>query len=163
MLSILVAIGHSTLSRAKAATSTTPLAGRLLIELLNGALASVLRKGNEQAAPASTLVLLHGAGLSPHDMIDRFAREPASADDVLVAPASCGVTWDIIAMAAQRALENSALDSDTFHYGSSFLKRFCNAEFYAPWLIELSQMRGQEKFQTQPSLAAQHKIAHYAR
>lgn len=90
--------------------------GRQRLELPGGALASLPASGT--AAPA-LIVLLHGAGQGPSEMVVRFEGDPDCADAVLLAPKSRGVTWDAIAMAEMAANMVTSLSSDHLRYASS--------------------------------------------
>lgn len=54
--------------------------------------------------PAPLLVLLHGLGGGPEDMIDRFRAEADRRGVVLVAPKSRGQTWDLLTDRSANAL-----------------------------------------------------------
>ncbi|WP_294080685.1 hypothetical protein [Sphingomonas sp.] len=78
-----------------------------VVELPEGALAFV-PPGLE--APAPLLVLLHGGGGSPKEMLGRFRDAAVRRGIILLAPKSTGATWDMVEEIgrARRALVRTA-------------------------------------------------------
>jgi phospholipase/carboxylesterase len=101
------------------AATTSLLPRGALIRLPDGAVASlpVDRAASDRQPPL--VVLLHGAGQRPEEMIALIENDAACADAVLLAPKSKGVTWDVVAMAESRALAADSLSSDVLRYSSS--------------------------------------------
>jgi predicted esterase len=95
------------------------LAGRAMVQLPDQAVASIprLRSGAVSARPL--IVLLHGAGQTPEQMIARFASDPDCVDAVLLAPKSIGPTWDIIARAQRAQFDGSTNAQTGFRYSRS--------------------------------------------
>lgn len=81
--------------------ATQPAAGAT-IRLDEGAIA--YRPAGLGKEPAPLLVLLHGLGGGPDEMIDRFRAEADRRGVVLVAPKSLGPTWDLLADRSPNAL-----------------------------------------------------------
>jgi phospholipase/carboxylesterase len=65
-----------------------------LVDLGDGALAYV--PAAIGPAPAPLLILLHGAGGRPEQMVARFRAEADRRGFLLLAPRSAGTTWDVI-------------------------------------------------------------------
>ncbi len=76
------------------AASTAPVG--TLAELPDGAFARLPSSLAEGQAPI-IIVLLHGAGQTPAEIITRFSTFAGCESTVLLAPKSAGATWDIIA------------------------------------------------------------------
>jgi phospholipase/carboxylesterase len=84
-----------------------PQTARTTVLLGSGAIASIpLTLGNSNAHPP-LIILLHGAGQKPEDMIVHFATDPGFARTVFLAPKSSGPTWDVIARANQNAFSGA--------------------------------------------------------
>jgi phospholipase/carboxylesterase len=98
-------------------SGTTPT--RIALPLPNGAMALIPALPPLDAQPPALIILLHGAGQTPGDMIARFAADPDCADAVLLAPKSDGPTWDVIRMAQRSALEATSLSGGPLRYSSS--------------------------------------------
>lgn len=94
-------------------------ASRQRIELPNGALASLPSVATVSGSKPRLIVLLHGAGQTPDDMLARFSDDPDCADAVLLAPKSLHRTWDVISMAETSALEMAKLSGDYLGYTTS--------------------------------------------
>ncbi len=90
-----------------------------LLALPDGAVARIPPSPPDPAAPPPLIVLLHGAGQTPQDMLARFGDDADAAGAVLLAPKSAGVTWDVIAMAARKAFEASSLSDGPMRYSRS--------------------------------------------
>ncbi len=65
--------------------------------------------------PAPIIVLLHGGGSNPLEIIDRFADEADSRDLILLAPASTGLTWDSVRRAYRVTMLGSSGKLDGFY------------------------------------------------
>jgi phospholipase/carboxylesterase len=92
---------------------------RVILKLGDNAVASVPATASGSAIPPRLIVLLHGAGQTPDEMIARFARDADCADAVLLAPKSRGPTWDVILAAQMHALDGQSLTSDVYRYSTS--------------------------------------------
>lgn len=92
---------------------------RQTVQLPDAAIASIPAHRRDIAALPPLIVLLHGAGQSATQMIDRFARDAACADAVLVAPKSIGPTWDVIAFARRRTVEGGTALNAQLSYAMS--------------------------------------------
>ena len=75
-------------------------------ELADGAIAYVPDRAS--AAPAPLLVLLHGAGGRPEDMIKLLRAEADERGVILLAPRSRLVTWDLLASLAAASTKRSS-------------------------------------------------------
>ena len=89
--------GDATSAVADAPTASPEMASGL-VELDEGALTYIPAAAVDR--PATTLVLLHGAGGQAGGMIERFRRVADAERLVLLAPQSAGRTWDLILAAS---------------------------------------------------------------
>jgi phospholipase/carboxylesterase len=102
------------------ATVAAPVGhSRVTLSLPDAAIASIPAARSDVVSLPPLIVLLHGAGQSPEQMIDRFAADPGCADAVLLAPKSIGQTWDVIWMAQRQMLEGASRLSSVFEYAGS--------------------------------------------
>jgi phospholipase/carboxylesterase len=94
-------------------------AARQIIELPDNAVASLPVADPHQPAIPALIILLHGAGQTPMQMISQFAGDPDCADAVLLAPKSLGQTWDVILSAELRAMARTSVTDEPFRYVKS--------------------------------------------
>ncbi len=92
---------------------------RSIRDLQEGALASIPAPRVQGAPLPPLVVLLHGAGQSPEQMISRFAETPGCEDAIFLAPKSIGQSWDIAWLAQRQALEGATLAGNILRYSSS--------------------------------------------
>jgi len=86
-----------------------------LLALPDQALAYFPAASRRATGPAPIIVLLHGGGSNPREIIDRFADEADSRDLILLAPASTGVTWDSVRRAYRVTMLGSSGKLDGFY------------------------------------------------
>ena len=100
------------------AEALSPAQRRPVVGLPDQAVASLPAAPADPDKRPALIVLLHGAGQTPEQMIAIFENDAACRNAVLLAPKSLGQTWDVVAMAIGRAMEAS-LSSDVLRYSSS--------------------------------------------
>lgn len=71
------------------------------------------------ATPRPLLVLLHGAGRQPGRMIDRLRGEAEARGLVLLAPASAGPTWDVVARTQREQMMGASAAGAGVRYAGS--------------------------------------------
>jgi phospholipase/carboxylesterase len=92
---------------------------RIVIQLPEGALASVPAVEHRVTKPPPLIILLHGAGQSADQAISQFEEGQDCTEAVILAPKSLGLTWDVIAKAHRQALDGNILASEHFRYSTS--------------------------------------------
>lgn len=111
---VLIALPNPSLAELAA-----PEPNRVVLRLPEDAVASVPSGSRDASRRPPLIIILHGAGQSPDDMLDLVKNDPACADAVLLVPKSRGPTWDVVAMAQRQAMEGISLSSDVLKYSSS--------------------------------------------
>jgi predicted esterase len=94
VLALLLVVASPSDAQADAAAAASPAGGEL-VRLPDEAFAFI-PASVRQGRPAPLVVLLHGAGGRPADMIAPFRAEAEREGIVLVAPASRADSWDMI-------------------------------------------------------------------
>jgi phospholipase/carboxylesterase len=118
IVTVLLFSGAS-VSAATVQADTAVTDSRSIITLPDDAIASAPALALDTVTVPRLIILLHGAGQGPAEMIARFMGDADCADAVLLAPKSRGSTWDVVWIAQRQALEGTVLNSAALRYTDS--------------------------------------------